>query len=453
LYTKQEHGIGTFFSCTQLQSLIFACETSEHFFMSEPKLSHLAGTLIGSEIVKLGNAISERIQNGEKIYNFTIGDFDPSVFPIPKELEDLIIESYRQHNTSYPAAEGVLDLRTAVSSFIKEWEGLDYAPNEIQIASGGRPLIYTIFKAIVDKGDKVIYGVPSWNNNHYVHMTDGEHCVIDCLPENDFMPTPEDIRKNIKGAALICICTPQNPTGTTLSKNALAEICDIVLEENKNRGADEKKLYMMFDQMYWTLTFGDTKHYNPVSLRPEMKAYTIFVDGISKVFAATGVRVGWSLGPETVIAKMKALLSHLGAWAPMAEQKAVAKYLLQKENIEKYLVHFKAEIEERLRSIHGGFIALKEKGYPVDSVTPQAAIYLTIKIDLAGKTTAGGHMLTTQADVTSYVLGEAKLAVVPFSAFGAGSKSSWYRLSVGTSKKEEIPEMLAKLENALSRLK
>lgn len=421
--------------------------------MSQPKLSQLAGTLIGSEIVKLGNAISERIRNGEKIYNFTIGDFDPAVFPIPAELEALIIESYQQRNTSYPAAEGVLDLRKSVSAFIKEWEGLDYAPNEIQIASGGRPLIYTIFKAIVDKGDKVIYGVPSWNNNHYVHMTDGEHCVIDCAAENDFMPTPEDIKKNIKGATLICICTPQNPTGTTLSKNALAEICDLILEENKQRGEEEKKLYLMFDQMYWTLTFGNTVHYNPVSLRPGMKPYTIFVDGISKVFASTGVRVGWSLGPETVIAKMKAILSHLGAWAPMAEQKAVAKYLLDKESISQYLTHFKSEIEERLRSIHAGFIALKEKGYNVDSVTPQAAIYLTIKIDLVGKTTAEGNILETQSDVTSYILGEAKLAVVPFSAFGAGSKSSWYRLSVGTSKKEEIPEMLGKLEAALNKLK
>ena len=420
--------------------------------MSQPILSHLAGTLVGSEIVHLGNMISERIRNGEKIYNFTIGDFDPSIFPIPTELEALIIESYQQKNTSYPAAEGVLDLRKSVSAFIKEWEGIDYAPNEIQIASGGRPLIYTLFKAIVDKGDKVIYGVPSWNNNHYVLMTDGEHCVIECLPENDFMPKPEDIKKNIKGATLICLCTPQNPTGTTLSKDALIEICDLILEENKLRSDTEKKLYLMFDQMYWTLTYGNKVHYNPISVRPDMKPFTIFVDGISKVFAATGVRVGWALGPETVIAKMKALLSHLGAWAPMAEQKAVANYLVQKENISSYLVHFKSELEYRLKSIHEGFKLLKQKGYNVDSVSPQAAIYLAIKIDLVGKSTAAGNLLTTQGDVTSYLLGEAKLAVVPFSAFGGRSDNPWYRLSVGTCKKEEIPEMLHKLENALGKL-
>lgn len=420
--------------------------------MQNPKLSHLAGTLIGSEIVKLGNMISERIRNGEKIYNFTIGDFDPSVFPIPAELEALIIGSYRQKNTNYPAAEGVLELRKSVSHFIKEWEGLEYAPNEIQIASGGRPLIYTIFKAIVDKGDKVIYGVPSWNNNHYVHMTGGEHCVIECGAENDFMPAPADIKQNIKGATLICLCTPQNPTGTTLTRSALAEICDLILEENKQRAGDEKKLYLMFDQMYWTLTYGSTKHYNPITLRPEMRAYTVFVDGISKVFAATGVRVGWALGPETVISKMKAILSHLGAWAPMAEQKAVAKYLMENDAIAKYLTRFKSEIEERLHSIYDGFIQLKKKGYAIDAISPQAAIYLTIKIDLVGKTTAAGNILSAQSEVTSYILGEAKLAVVPFSAFGAGNNSAWYRLSVGTCMKEEIPEMLSKLEGALEKL-
>ncbi|MGL6069156.1 MAG: pyridoxal phosphate-dependent aminotransferase, partial [Sediminibacterium sp.] len=337
------------------------------------KLSHLAETLIGSEIVKLGNAINERIRNGETIYNFTIGDFDPQVFPIPSELETLIIESYQKHNTNYPAAEGILELRKAISTFIQEWEGIHYDTHEIQVASGGRPLIYALFKVIVDKGDKVIYGVPSWNNNHYVHLTDGEHCLIDCLPENNFMPTVADIKKNIEGATLICLCTPQNPTGTTLSRNALQEICELIIAENNKRGANEKKLYLMFDQMYWTLTYGDTVHANPISLDPAMKEYTIFIDGISKVFAATGVRVGWAMGPGNVIAKMKAVLSHLGAWAPMAEQKAVAQYLLQQRAIQQYLVHFKSEIEYRLQTIHDGLIALKNKGYAVDAVAPQAA--------------------------------------------------------------------------------
>lgn len=417
------------------------------------KLSHLAETLIGSEIVKLGNAISERISQGEKIYNYTIGDFDPNIFPIPQELEDLIVESYRLHFTNYPAADGVLELRQAISAFINKHEGINYGVNEIQVASGGRPLIYAVFKVVVDAGDKVIYAVPSWNNNHYTHLTGGQHCVVECKVENHFMPTADDIRNNIKGASLICLCTPQNPTGTTLKKETLEEICDIILAENAQRGADEKKVYLMFDQMYWTLTYGDTVHVNPVSLRPEMKEYTIFIDGISKAFASTGVRVGWSMGPANVIAKMKAILSHIGAWAPMAEQKAVAKYLTQEENIQRYLINFKAEIETRLKALYAGFIDLKQKGYHVEAVAPQAAIYLTVKIDLVGKTTADGKLLATQSDVTSYLLSKAKLAVVPFSAFGGNAENPWYRISVGTCKKEEIADMFNMLEQALSELK
>jgi aspartate aminotransferase len=417
------------------------------------KLSHLSETLIGSEIVKLGGEIREKIRKGERIYNFTVGDFDPSIFPVPKELEDAIVDAYRKHFTNYPAAEGNLDLREAVAAFIKDMEGLDYAPNEILVGSGGRPLIYAVFRAICNKGDKVIYAVPSWNNNHYTHFVGGEHVVVEAKAENNFMPVAKDIQPHVHDAALIALCSPQNPTGTTFHKKELEDICDLVIEENNRRGKGEKKLYVLYDQMYWHLTYGDIKHYDPVNLRPAMRDYTIYIDAISKVFASTGVRVGWSMGPSTVISKMKAILTHVGAWAPMAEQKAVAKFLTHREAIKEFLSHFKSEIEERLRRIYTGFMKLKSEGYSVDAIAPEAAIYLTIKIDLAGKKTADGELLKDQSDVTAYLLNEASLAVVPFYAFGASSNSPWYRLSVGTCKKEEIDEMIHKLGEALKRLK
>ncbi|MBL7717715.1 MAG: aminotransferase class I/II-fold pyridoxal phosphate-dependent enzyme [Flavipsychrobacter sp.] len=414
------------------------------------QLSHLAETLIGSEIVRLGNEINTRISQGEKIYNYTIGDFDPAIFPIPAELEEGIVKAYREKYTNYPPGDGVLGLRKAVAGFIQHQLGISYQPGEVLIASGGRPLIYSLFRCIVDRGDKVIYAVPSWNNNHYVHLNDGEHCVVDAAPENNFMPLATDIAPHIPGAALLCLCTPQNPTGTTLQKEALERICDLVLEENRKRG-DGKKLYVMFDQMYFTLTYGDNVHHNPVSLRPEMKEYTIFIDGLSKSFSATGLRVGWSLGPSHVIAKMKALLSHIGAWAPMAEQQAAAAFLQDGEAIEAYLRTFKAGLEIRLQTIYQGMQELRAKGYKVDAIAPQAAMYLTIKIDVAGMK-HGDTVLQTQADVTSYLLSEAKLAIVPFYAFGADKKSPWYRLSVGTAKMEEIPQMFSQLEAALAKL-
>ncbi len=415
------------------------------------KLSHLSETLIGSEIVKLGGEIRERIRKGERIYNFTVGDFDPKIFPIPKGLEDGIVEAYRQHFTNYPPGEGSLELREAVSKFSAQYQGLEYSTDEILIASGGRPLIYALFRAVVDKGEKVIYAVPSWNNNHYTHFVEAEHVVVEAKAENAFMPTANDLRPHIQDATFLALCSPQNPTGTTFRKETLAEICDLIVEENNRRG-EGKKLYLMFDQMYWHLTYNGIKHYDPVSLNPAMRPYTIYIDAISKCFAATGVRVGWSLGPAAVLNKMKAILSHLGAWAPMPEQKGLTKFLGETQNIDTYLNHFKAEVEERLRRIYEGFVVLKEEGFAVDAIAPEAAIYLTIKIDLTGKQIVEGKKLETQAEVTSYLLQEASLAVVPFYAFGADKSSPWYRLSVGTCKKEEIGEMLQKLKTALEGL-
>jgi aspartate aminotransferase len=420
--------------------------------MGSLKLSHLAETLIGSEIVRLGGIIKEKIKGGEHIYNYTIGDFDSSQFPIPAQLQEEIITAYKEGYTTYPAADGELDLRKSIAGFLSEHASLDYSTNEILVASGGRPLIYSAYRAIVDKGDKVIYPVPSWNNNHYVHFTEGQHVVIEATRENNFMPTADQIRPHVKGASLLAVCSPLNPTGTTFSKEELTAICDLVVEENETRKEDEKKLYLMYDQIYWTLTFGDTIHYNPVSLRPKMKDYTIFIDGISKAFAATGVRVGWAMGPAQLIAKMKGINSHVGSWAPMAEQKAVAKFLLQKEALAAYFKEFKKEIAFRLTTLAEGFHQLKKEGFSVDAIAPQAAIYLTIQIDLVGKKLPDGTAIADQEAVTAYVLNEAKLAVVPFNYFGAGKNSSWYRLSVGCCKKEDIEMVIEKMRSALSKL-
>ncbi len=421
--------------------------------MSNHKHSQLAETLIASEIVKLGALIKEKIKEGNAIYNYTIGDFDSSQFPIPAELLQDIINAYREGYTTYPAADGELDLRKSVAAFIEKNEGLTYAPSEILIACGGRPLIYSIFRSLIDKKDKVIYPVPSWNNNHYTHFTEGEHIHIVSTRENNFMPTAAQIAPHLKGASLLALCSPLNPTGTVFGKEELESICDLVIAENESRALGDKKLYVMYDQIYWTLTFGETKHYNPVTLRPKMKAYTVFVDGISKAFAATGVRVGWSMGPQELIAKMRSINSHIGSWAPMAEQKAVARFLANDAAVEHYLTHFKEEVSYRLTHLYNGFIQLKSEGFNVDAINPQAAIYLTVQINLVGKTTEDGITLSKQEEVTEYILNKAKLALVPFGYFGADRESNWYRMSVGCCKKEEIESVIKSLREALQQLK
>jgi len=416
-------------------------------------VSLMADNLTGSEIIKLAAEINEKIKNGERIFNYTIGDFDPNIFPIPAELNDAIINAYNAHQTNYPAANGILELRKAVSAFLKEKEQLNYSPEEILIAGGARPLIYGTYVTLLDAGDTVVFPVPSWNNNHYCHLTQSQQVLVETKPENNFMPTADEIRPHLKNATLLSLCSPLNPTGTIFKKEQLESICDLVLEENRRRGNNGKPLYLMYDQIYWVLTFGDNQHYNPVSLRPEMRDYTIFIDGISKSLAATGIRVGWGFGPKKIIDKMKSILSHIGAWAPKAEQVAVANYLQMKPEMNTFITDFKKRVDHRLEKFYHGFVQLKKEGFKVDAIAPQAAIYLTVQLNLSGMKTVEGKLLKTQKDVTQYILDEAKLALVPFSAFGATENSSWYRLSVGTCNSKEIDEVFTSLRKVLSNLR
>ena len=416
------------------------------------KVSQMAETLIGSEIIKLAGEIREKIAAGEKIYNFTIGDFNPKIFPIPTELKNEIISAYQNDETNYPEANGMAPLRNAVSDLIKDQFDLNYSANEILISGGARPIIYAIYRTIVDPNDTVVFPVPSWNNNHYTHLTNSKQVFVETKVENNFMPTADELRPHLKGATLLSLCSPLNPTGTVFTKEGLLEICKLVLEENASRSEGEKPLYLMYDQIYSALTFGETQHVNPVSLCPEMRNYTIFVDGISKSLAATGVRVGWAFGPLSVIDKMKSILSHVGAWSPKAEQMACAKYLASNDQYNSFLKSFKKEIHSRLIGFHAMFTKLKSEGFNVDAISPQAAIYLTVKIDLLGKTTASGETLDTTAKGTRYILDEAKIALVPFYAFGSSVDSTWYRLSVGTSKMSDIDEVYSALKNALLKL-
>lgn len=417
------------------------------------KVSIKAATLIGSEIIKLGNDINQRIKEGQSIYNLTIGDFNPEIFPIPQELKDNIIEAYQNNQTNYPTADGMVELKNAVIAFLKKYEGLDFESDEILIAGGGRPLIHGIYQAIVDPGDKVIYSLPSWNNNHYCHLADAQKIEIATHAQNGFMPTAEDIAPHLSDAVLLALCSPLNPTGTTFKPNELEKICKLIVEENKAREGIKKPLYLLFDQIYWTLLASGSKHVNPIGLIPEMKPYTLFVDGISKSFSATGVRVGWGMGPSHIINKMKGFIGHIGAWAPRAEQMATAKFLQDECALNNFLMSLNSKINDRFNLIYDGFIQLKKEGFPVEIIKPEGAIYLSVQFKIIGKTKVDGSKIETTGDITQFLIDEASLAIVPFTAFGCEPGIDWFRISVGTLAISEIPRLLELLKKGLSGLK
>lgn len=415
-------------------------------------VSVLAQSLKGSEIIKIAGEINELKKKGEKITNLTIGDFDPEIYPIPGKLKTNIIEAYESNQTNYPPADGVLVLRESVSEFLKGRFGLEYATNQILVAGGSRPLIYATYLALVDPGDKVLYPAPSWNNNHYCHLSSADGVAIQTSADHNFMPTAADIRPHIKGARLLALCSPLNPSGTMFTREDLEEICDLVIEENKSRGADEKPLYILYDQIYALLTF-NKQHFDPVTLRPEIRDYVVYIDGASKCFAATGVRVGWAFGPEKVVGKMRSILGHVGAWSPKAEQIATARFMKESHEVDAFLDSFKSKVRSSLSALHEGFQQLKAEGFAVDSIVPMGAIYLTVRLDYSGRTTPDGELIENSSDINFYLIKAAKTAFVPFSAFGTGDKVNWFRASVGACSVTDIQAMIPRLREALSALK
>ena len=416
------------------------------------KISKLAQNLIGSEIIKIGNQVNDLKAQGAEIANLTIGDLNSNIYPIPAELKEEIQKAYQNNLTNYPPANGLLSLRKSIAKDLKNRWNLDYSADEILVAGGSRPLIYATFKTIVDDGDKVVYPIPSWNNNHYAYLTHAEKVEVETSQSNNFLPTAEELKPYLKGAVLLALCSPLNPTGTMFTKEQLSEICELVLEENKSRGENEKPLYLMYDQIYAMLTF-DEEHFNPVSLFPELKDYVIFVDGTSKCFAATGVRVGWSFGPREIIDKMKSLLTHVGAWAPKPEQEAVSVYLEQTENVDFFVNEFKNKIYDSLETLHEGIQDMKSRGFAVESIKPMGALYLTVELDYLGKSKPDGTPIKDSSDLVYYLIEEAGVALVPFSAFGNSRNMPWFRASAGGLSLEEIKKMLPRLEKALEKLK
>ncbi|MGH7689797.1 MAG: pyridoxal phosphate-dependent aminotransferase [Gemmatimonadaceae bacterium] len=416
------------------------------------RLSQLAQGLVGSEILKISAEVRALIAQGRPICNLTVGDFSPTEFRVPERLARGIADHVTKGQTNYPPSNGVLELRRAVAAYYKRGLGLDYPVESVVIASGGRPVIYGTYQTVVNRGDRVLYSVPSWNNNHYAGLVGAKSVEITCGADTNFLPTAAMLRDHVRGASLLALNSPSNPTGTLFSAEQLGDICDLVLEENARRGDGERPLFVMYDQIYWMLTFGGAHHVNPVGLRPEMARYTVFVDGISKAFAATGLRVGWAVGPADVIASMADLLTHIGAWAPRPEQMATGELLCAEDDIRQYHAVMIRDLQERLGLMAEGIDQLRGEGFPVESTAPQGAIYLSARFGLHGRRTPEGQELRTNEDVRRYLLHAAGMAVVPFQAFGQHDETGWFRLSAGAVSPEGVRELIPRLRSSLQAL-
>lgn len=416
---------------------------------SEAGLSDLARGVIGSEILKIASEIRALKTRGAAICNLTVGDFDPAYFPIPNELLEGTRIALTEGHTNYPPSDGVLQLREAVTRFYERELGLKYPVDSVIIAGGARPLLYGAYRTILDPGDVALYPVPSWNNNHYAYLSGARAVEIPVSAASNFFPTAEQLRPHIGEARLLAINSPLNPTGTVIDREELRRISELVVEENRRRArTGAKALYMIFDQVYWKLTFGEAKHVTPIELVPEVAPYTLLLDALSKSFCATGMRVGWGVMPPAVRRRMADILGHVGAWAPKAEQVAAAALLDSPEVMRGFQTGMKAKVKERLDALYSGFAAMKRDGFAVDAIHPQGAIYLSVRFDLFGRS-IHGRSIATNEDIRKLLLEAAGLAVVPFQAFGLKGETGWFRLSVGAVSMADISAAFLRLRELM----
>jgi aspartate aminotransferase len=417
--------------------------------MTGQRLSALAGSLLGSEILKIAADVRALAAEGLEVCNLTVGDFAPSEFRIPADVERGIVEGLRRGETNYPPSDGILPLREAVRSLYRRELGVDPALASVIVTSGSRPGIYATFRALVDPGDHVVYPTPTWNTPYYVQLVGARAVTVPCDAATRFMPTRALLEGALRGARLLVLCSPQNPAGTMFTAEELGGICDLVLEENARRGAGERPLFLMYDQVYWTLTFDDARHVHPVGLRPAMAPYTVYVDGASKSLAATGIRVGWIVAPPDVAGPMSALVGHMGAWAPKAEQGAVAAFLEDAAAFAAFRADMVARVRERLDALFVGLAAMREEGLPVEVIAPEGAIYLSARFALVGRVAPDGTRLDSDESVRAYLLRAAGMATVPLRAFGTERDSGWHRLSAGAVSVDQVARMLPRLRDAL----
>jgi aspartate aminotransferase len=401
-----------------------------------------------SKILTISYSVRERIAAGAAVTQFTVGDFKPTQFQVPELLKSSIYNAVENDQSNYPPADGIIELRQAIRDHYQRDLGLDYPVESVITASGARALLYSTYQCLLNPGELVLAPAPGWNNHNFSQLVSAEVINIPSDPSTAFMPTAKALAPHISKARLLVICSPMNPTGTLIRKSQLQEICQLIVTENQRREvAGERLLYLVYDHVYRMLTFDDHQHYTPPEIMPEMARYTIFSDAISKCFAATGLRVGWLVAPPHITQKIKALMTHMGAWAARPIQSATADLLQQPDAIHNYITTFKQAIKTRLDLLYNAFSQWKIEGLPVDVIAPEGAMYLSVKFNLIGK-----EQFPNPEAIRLFLLTQADCAVIPFDCFGDQKNLGWFRFSVGGVAISEVEQCLVKIKTALQSL-
>ena len=365
----------------------------------------------------------------------SLGAGEPD-FDTPDNAKEAAISAIKLGETKYTLVPGTIALREAISAKFKRENGLDYAPSQIQVASGGKQSIYNAIMATVEEGDEVIIPAPYWvSYPDIVLLAGGTPVIVEGYAENDFKITSEQLEKAITSKTKwLLINSPSNPTGAAYSEHELMKITNILLKHSN--------VHIMTDDIYEHLIFDDFIFKTIAQVEPKLYERTLTVNGVSKAYAMTGWRIGYAAGPENLIQAMNKVQSQSTSHASSISQAAAVEALNGPQD-------FIADNNKIFRERRELVTTLLNQADGIECKTPQGAFYVYPSCaGLIGKKTKDGKVLKTDLDVATYFLEEEGVAVVFGAAFGL---SPFFRISYATST-EILADACERIKRACSCL-
>ncbi|MDZ7709018.1 MAG: pyridoxal phosphate-dependent aminotransferase [Roseovarius sp.] len=339
-------------------------------------------------------------------------------FPTPPHISAAGIRAIEEGKTKYTAVDGIPELKAAVCEKFRRDNGLDYAPAQVSVASGGKQILYNALMATLNPGDEVVIPAPYWvSYPDMVLLAGGEPVVVPAGIETGFKLTPEALEAAITPQTRWFIFnSPSNPTGAGYSWDELKALTDVLMRH--------PHVWVMTDDMYEHLAYGDFEFCTPAQVEPGLYDRTLTCNGVSKAYCMTGWRIGFAAGPEHLIGAMRKIQSQstsnpctISQWAAVEALNGPHDFIAENNAV---FVRRRDLVVERLNAIPG-----------ITCPVPDGAFYVYPSIDgLIGKTSAGGAKIATDEDFATALLEEAGVAVVFGAAFGL---SPHFRVSYATS--------------------
>lgn len=363
-------------------------------------------------------AAAERVRQlraaGEDILSLTVGEPD---FDTPDHIKQAAVAALDRGDTKYTSVNGTPELQRAILGRVERHTGVRYATNELTVGVGGKQVIFMALMATLDAGDEVIVPAPYWvSYPDMVLANDGTPVIVEATEDNGFKLTPEQLRSAITDKTRwLVLNTPSNPTGAVYSRSELAALADVL--------ADFPQVWVLTDEIYDEIYFGDGKVVSLVEAAPALRDRTFLVNGVSKAYAMTGWRIGYGVGPAVLVGAINKLLSQISSCAAAVSQAAAAAAL---DGDQSFIPETVAVYRRRRDLCVEGFGSIEG----LSCSAPDGAFYLYINCSgVIGKVTPAGVRLDDDQAVTLYLLEEAKVAAVQGSAYGL---SPYFRISFAT---------------------